>query len=315
MRRGARTVSRPRRGPRAALDTKKDKLNWNLFGFLENLLIFCATTTRSVPEESGVHFQISPSIKTDGICLLFKIDRAGDPLMGRESIKPDYMALHITASSCICTIIEMKGREEKATEHGIDQIKALRDQLHREFARHLPGAFCSHVKYQGILLTPYNASVPNKRILQEARAGLPIVQLQYNNKAELYPYVRTVNQLSSRYRHAPLRRTTEGEFNFIEHILVHGAMPSRVEDGLHAKHDWKTTERTGIYISYKSSDDGLRRDDSYAALLVNRKNARVFFSKDGESLMHSVRTSLSKLGLKHRLLDFDLIPEPPDQPS
>ena len=303
-------MSRPRKAPRTILEAKRDKLDWTLFSFLENLFIFCTTTTRSAPEESGVHFQISSNIKTDGICLLFKIDRQSDPLMDRQSIKPDYMTLHVTASSCICTIIEMKGREEKGTEHGIDQIKALRDRLRLEFAQHLPGKFCARVKYQGILLTPYNASVPQNRILQEARTGLTIIPLRYNHKAELYSYVRNVNQLSSRYDHKALPRTTEDEFNPIEHILVHGAMPSRVKDALHAAHDWKTRERTGIYINYKATSDGPRRDDSYAALLVDKKRARIFFPDASGPVMHRIEKSLKELGLT-QLLPCDLIPEPP----
>jgi len=155
-------MARTSKTPRALLDRKQDKLNWSLFKFLENLLVFCAAPSRSVPRESGVHFHISSKIKDEGVCILFKIDRRSDPLMPGHGWKPDYMAFYAAADRCICTIIEMKGRDEKNLRHGIEQIKTLRDMLRAEFDKHLPGACRNKIRFQGILLTPVNAQVPNQ---------------------------------------------------------------------------------------------------------------------------------------------------------
>ncbi len=45
--------------PAEILQDKKDKLDWQNFNFLENMLVFCAVPGRSVPKESGVHFRIT----------------------------------------------------------------------------------------------------------------------------------------------------------------------------------------------------------------------------------------------------------------
>ena len=42
-------MARTSKTPGAILKRKQDKLNWNIFSFLENLLVFCATSSRSVP--------------------------------------------------------------------------------------------------------------------------------------------------------------------------------------------------------------------------------------------------------------------------
>ncbi|WP_438032323.1 hypothetical protein [Sorangium sp. So ce204] len=60
-------MARKSRTPRDLFAAKKDELDWTLFHFLENLLVFCAMGTRSVPPESGVQFQISSEVKSDGI--------------------------------------------------------------------------------------------------------------------------------------------------------------------------------------------------------------------------------------------------------
>ena len=76
---------------------KKNKLNWNIFNLLENLLIFCAVPSRRAPKESGVSFYIT-NPQDDAICLLFQIDRDDkrDPLIRGKTIKsPDYLSLFI----------------------------------------------------------------------------------------------------------------------------------------------------------------------------------------------------------------------------
>lgn len=133
-------MSRSHKTPRGILEAKRDKLNWTLFNSLENLLVFCVQSSRSAPQESGVHFHISSRIKEDGVSLLLKIDRQPDSLIRQGSVRPDYLFMHITSKSWIFTIIEMKGRDEKKLEHGIEQIKKGREWIARWLDDNLPGA-------------------------------------------------------------------------------------------------------------------------------------------------------------------------------
>src|SRR5262245_58986833 len=95
---GAASVAKSNKSPQAILAKKKDHLDWNLFGFLENMLIFCAMKTRNVPKESGVQFRIHSEVKDEGVCILFKIDRGRDPLVKGEGVKPDYLVLYATGT-------------------------------------------------------------------------------------------------------------------------------------------------------------------------------------------------------------------------
>jgi len=100
-------------------EQKKNQLNWQLFNFLENLLVFCAMPTRRVPKESGVCFQINSKAKDEAICILFETDRKKDHLVKEPTPqlhspkKPDYVVLYAKGNICIITIIEMKGKEKK----------------------------------------------------------------------------------------------------------------------------------------------------------------------------------------------------------
>jgi hypothetical protein len=57
--------------PAQILKDKKDKLDWQNFNFLENLLVFCTVPGRSVPKESGVHFRITLDSQNKSLCILF----------------------------------------------------------------------------------------------------------------------------------------------------------------------------------------------------------------------------------------------------
>ena len=159
---------------------KENKLNWNIFNLLENLLIFCAVPSRRAPKESGVSFYIT-NPQNEAICLLFQIDRDNkrDPLIREEKIKrPDYLSLFIQNNLLIFTIIEMKGTHEDSTEHGIEQITTFKDILrtaiNKCFSKKLK------IKLQGILLTPYNASIPLPEIQKQASNDFIILPIQYN---------------------------------------------------------------------------------------------------------------------------------------
>jgi hypothetical protein len=166
---------------------KKNKLDWQKFNFLENLLIFCTVPARIAPPESGVSFRITKS-EENSVCLLFEIDRRDDPLVRDKNQKrPDYLSLFIQNGLLLLTIIEMKGTNKNSTNTGIEQITTFRDILKKEIADHVTTKL--KYKLQAILLTPYNADIPQKAIAEEAAKGFIILPIQYNSKGELYPYV------------------------------------------------------------------------------------------------------------------------------
>jgi hypothetical protein len=79
--------------PKKNVPQKKNKLDWQKFNFLENLLIFCTVPDRIAPPESGVSFRITKPEK-DSVCILFKTDRQKDPLVRDQNQKrPDYLSL------------------------------------------------------------------------------------------------------------------------------------------------------------------------------------------------------------------------------
>lgn len=249
-------MAKPRRTPRALAANRGDTLDRASFNLLENLVIFRVCLTRAVPAESGVGFQIAPIHRDRALCLLYRIDHPTDPLIELDDgPRPDYVAVHLSSAGCICTIIEMKGRDEKKLGHGIDQIKALRDRLQRELRTHLSPALARAVHYQGILLTPQNSHIPLARLDAEAKKGLVILPLQYHHQAELAPYVGRRLALTERYSHAKHRRTRP-EFNHIEQILVDCPLPERWA-GL-------APQNPGLAISFARPDGP---DDACASLV------------------------------------------------
>lgn len=314
-RRSSRAEPRAARKPRGAeRRDAAEKLDWSQFNLLENLLVFCAVPTRSVPQESGVCFQIASKVKEDGVCVLFHIDRGPDSLLGADAIRPDYLVVHATRDECICTIVEMKGTHGKEGEHGIEQMKVLRDRLRKEIGEHLPSRCKVH--FQGILLTPFNAQVPLPQITREASAGFTILPLQYNERAELYPYIRTRNELgaakgrAARYEHQRLPRHAP-ELNPIEDLLVRGAQRKRIEDEFHVACGQPRTAkgRTGIYLNYARPGE---KPDEYAALATTKKEAVLAFrrGKNGSTkLRQQVEEELDRLGLRYRALRVTEIPE------
>ena len=251
--------------PAQILKDKKDKLDWQNFNFLENLLVFCTVPGRSVPKESRVHFRITLDSENQAICILFEIDRRNDPLIRNQALKrPDYMSVYIDSNSCICTIIEMKGKNHNSLENGIEQILKLKEILQTEISNHLPSKL--KIKYQGILLTPYNSQPPLKKIAEIASTDFIILPIQYNNKAELFPYVSRKNEIteiSKKYNHQEI---TESTALLIEEILTTRALPKRIQDEYYSKNFSKSQDREGIYINYL-----LPNDTDYITLFSNRQ--------------------------------------------
>lgn len=286
------------KSPWDILKSKQDKLDWQNFDLLENLLIFCAMKERNVPEESGVHFRIS-NPKKDSVCILFQIDRKSDPLIkDKNTPRPDYLVFYRDRSRCLCTIVEMKGRGEKKLGHGVDQITSFRDRLKQELKAHLPDL---KIKFQGILLTPPNSQIPLKRIDKEFKNGFVILALQWHHKAELYPYVSKENGISERYRHNnSLKNVKPG---FIEQMMVERALHKRINDAFHSANFSQKKNRTGIYINFALSEQ-----DDYAALRADDSKALIAVKQGKINQAEKIRKELKELGIAvNRKIQIELM--------
>jgi hypothetical protein len=282
--------------PAQILKDKQDKLNWQNFNFLENMLVFATMRTmpgRNAPQESGVHFRITLDSQNDAICILFKIDRdhcKNDPLIRDQSSKrPDYMSLYIDSNSCICTIIEMKGTSSDELKRGILQIVKLRDILKAEISDHLPTKL--KIEFQGILLTPFNSRPPKTEIAEEAAKGFIILPIQYKNKAELYPYVSKLNKQIDKYNH---QEFTESNTSFLEKFLTTRALPKRVQDKYYSKNFSNSQDREGIYINYL-----LPNDTDYITLFSNRQFIEINMQESEDK--EKIKDELILLNLINRL--------------
>ena len=294
MKQDKKKQMKQKNNPAQILKDKKDKLDWQNFNFLENLLVFCTVAGRSVPKESGVHFRITLDSENQAICILFEIDRRNDPLIRNQALKrPDYMSLYLDSNSCICTIIEMKGKNHNSLENGIEQILKLKEILQTEISNHLPSKL--KIKYQGILLTPYNSQPPLKKIAEIASNGFIILPIQYNNKAELFPYVSRKNEIteiSKKYNHQEI---TESTALLIEEILTKRALPKRIPDDYYSSNFLVGNDREGIYINYLLPDDS-----DYMTLLSNSKYTEI--NIDENEYKEKIKNELEALNLINRLV-------------
>ncbi len=259
------------------------------------MLIFCTVPDRIAPPESGVSFRITKPEK-DSVCILFKTDRQKDPLVRNQKQKrPDYLSLFIQNDLLLLTIIEMKGTNKNSTSTGIEQITTFRDILKQEIADHVT----SKLKYklQAILLTPYNADIPRKAIKEEAEKGFIILPIQYNLKAELYPYV------SKTYRKADLSKINyihdeqhkESDCLLIENLLARQASDKREQDNYYLCKFTPTKDRQGIYIDYQVSSD---RD--LITLLTDPQGKKVqlaYCSDDSQSSIDQIQEEIKNLNI------------------
>lgn len=274
--------------PADILSRKRDKLDWETFTFLENLLVFCLCKNKSVPAESGVKFQINLKENDDSFCLLFNMDRRKDSLFRNDEIKPDYMVLYVRKDLCLCTIIEMKGKTEKGAKHGIDQIKTLHARLKAEINNNLPNTL--KVKFQAILLTQFNSDVPRNLIAQEKSKGLTILPLQYNNRAELFNYISKENRITEKYIHENIK-PSDRDF-FIEKIFVESALHERIADDFSSANRDKVNNGEKVYINYYLSDE------DYAALAIDNGEMKIGVKESGGYLTNKIKNDFQKLGLE-----------------
>lgn len=278
-----------KKSPQEILKNKKDKLDWQIFNFLENMLVFCVLKSRCVPKERGVCFSITPVEETNGVCLLFSIDRKKDPLI-KEGLRPDYLAFYFDSKLCICTIIEMKGKQEKNQKHGIGQITSLKEKLVSEINEHFPSKISKKIKFQAILLSPPNAQIPLKKIEESNKNGLNILPIQYNQKAELFNYISREVKSDERYKH-PISNARK-ETPFIEKLFIEKALSDRVSiEPSNSKFNVeKSKDRIGINIHY-----ALENHQEYLVLVSNENNITIAIREENDETKNKLKEEVKNL--------------------
>lgn len=271
---------------------KSGNINTTLFNFLENLLVFRTLDDLSVPAESGVKFSLSRQQGEAGICLLIHIDNQRFPVFEADVPRPDYLAVYLHGKGCLCTIIEMKSRDNKKLEHGLEQIKSLADRLKVEFKEHLPRGF--ELKVQGILLCQINAQVPNPKIQKMAKDGLIIFPAQCNDRAELYPYISQTNDLKSRFVNKPCRNPIER--GTIEQMMSCDALSKRLMDK-----SAESRSDKGLHINFVLSEN------EYAVLATRARKCVFFVKEQGDEHRQRLSADIIANGLEGK---FDVEPMP-----
>lgn len=270
-------------------------MNWPEYNLLENLLVFCLLSNRSVPKESGISFSITIEETDASVCLLFRIDRDRDPLVRDPKMpRPDYLAFYCSNGTCVLTIIEMKGGKD--TSRALDQIIAFKQILKTEFQKHLPGKFSSRVALQGILLHSSQQQVPLERIKRQEKEGFVVLPLGYNQRAELLTYVSKENRLTDsgklvRYSHYHIRGRGRG-FNLLEEILVSGSLRTRIKDEIFSHRFLNHPERTGVYLNYAGNDT------EYCAVIVGNDEATIVCKSEHQKLLELIFTELAKIEMQ-----------------
>jgi hypothetical protein len=144
---------------------------------------------------------------------------------------------------------------KNSPDGSIEQITTFRDILKKEIADHVT----KKLKYelQAILLTPYNADIPRKAINKEAQKGFIILPIQYNFKAELYPYVsKTYSKADlSKINYIHDEQHQESDCLLIENLLARQASYKRKQDNYYSCKFTPAKDRKGIYIDYQVSSD------------------------------------------------------------
>lgn len=265
---------------------KRGNINTTLFNFLENLLVFRTSAELSVPAESGVSFRVSRQEGEAGICLLIHVDNQLFPVVDADVPRPDYLAIYLHGNGCICTIIEMKGKDSKNLKHGLEQIKSLADKLKTEFADHLPARF--RLTIQGILLCQANAQVPNPLIQKMANDGLTIFPAQCDSRAELYPYISQKNDLKARFENEPRRTAPQRP---IEEMMSRNTLYKRLPDKLTEARPGAGAG-TGLHINFVLSDA-----DEYATLITRDKKCVFIVKEQGDEHQQRLLQDITASGL------------------
>jgi hypothetical protein len=190
----------------------------------------------------------------------------------------------------------MKGTNKNSTSTGIEQITTFRDILKQEIADHATTKL--KYKLQAILLTPYNADIPRKAIAEEAAKGFIILPIQYDSKAELYPYVsKTYRQGDLSKIHYNHEEHQESDCLLIENLLARQASDKRKQDNYYS-YERKFTpakDRQGIYIDYQVSSD-----QDWITLLTDPQGKKVqlaYCSDDSQSSIDQIQEEIKNLNL------------------
>ena len=257
---------------------------------------------RQVPAESGVRFAISSAAKNDGICLVFLVDDRNEPIYpDAEGLRPDYLVLHASRRGCVLTIVEMKGRAGKNTEHGVDQIMTFYRRLKQEMAACLPGSW-RRAHIQGLLLMPENAQFNRKKIADAKQEGLEIYPLTYHHQAELYDYISQPISHTKRYEHRKLPRE-QPELNPIERLLTSGQIVPRIRDDHFVAR--RGDESDTLHLNFRRPEDPA---EAYISLSTNRRDAVVAFSPEANDARQAVHAHLETHGLRCTALRIAGIP-------
>jgi hypothetical protein len=257
---------------------------------------------RQVPAESGVQFAISSQAKDDGICLVLLVDDRESPIFpDAEGPRPDYLVLHISRHGCVLTIVEMKGREEKGIEHGVEQIRAFYRRLRKEMAACLPGSW-RRAHILAVLLMPENAQINRKKINDARSEGIEIYPLAFHHQAELYPYISQRLSLTQSYKHKALPRQRP-ELNDVEQLLTMGRLARRIRDA-------HFTQRRGsaddtFYLNFRRANDTGAQDVS---LSTTTTDAVVRFSAAAIETQKMVCKHLEKHALACSALRIETTP-------
>jgi hypothetical protein len=103
---------------------------------------------------------------------------------------------------------------------------------------------------QGILLTPYNSTIPFFDINKEAKTGFIILPVQYSHRAELYSYISKTNtqaDLTSKNQYVNQKITESGSF-LIEELLAKRALDQRKQDDYYSQNFFLSKDRQNSYI-------------------------------------------------------------------
>ncbi|MBK8257930.1 MAG: hypothetical protein IPK82_35355 [Polyangiaceae bacterium] len=266
--------------------------------FLEKLVLR-VLPNRAVPKESGVSFSVNTKAKEAGLCLIFKVDDARAPVVA-EGPRPDYLVVFVSASCCIFTIVEMKGTEQHAVEHGVDQIRAMYKLLRQAMSECLPASWKRAV-IQGVLLMPHNAQINRRKIEEAKKEGVEILPLEYHHQAELYPYISSKVSRTMRYNHQRLPHE-KPELNDVEQLIVDGKRTQRKRDTFF-QHRAGAAPDT-FFLTFQSPKD---RADCYVSLSTNQKDAVIGYSRGAEQRAKVVERHLKDRGINCSTLRFQMI--------
>lgn len=267
------------------LTQKTDRVDWERFSLLENLLVFRVLPELTVPPESGVKFRISREQVGEGVCLLIRVDHPTDPVFAQGSVRPDYMALYLHGTGCICTIIEMKGKSVEEHKHAVEQIEALRVRLKEEFRKFLLRWF--QIPIQGLLVSPTAAQTPLPRLKSLERQGFTILPVKCDTRAELFPYISKLNRLDNAFRNQPRHPARPGP---LEELLAQRALPMRLATA------GSQRAGEGLHIDYALSGH------EYASLTTRGRHCIFTVKEDATVHADHLRQDLEQNGLTPKFL-------------